>query len=199
MCLTIAPVFFTASIYVTLSKVIMYLAPELSRFKPQLFYWIFIPFDIVCLILQSAGGAMSSSADDGSNTGVDISMAGLVLQIIVLVLFMAAFSDYMIRYLRSDQFSAFGWRLNTFFAGLVSAILLIFVRCVYRVVELKDGYSGDMITHEIPFILLEGVVVLLAAIALCFGHPGLEFDRFPKGTRRNAEKTVGVSDGSFSA
>ncbi|KAG8412564.1 RTA1 like protein [Metarhizium acridum] len=66
ICLTIAPVFFTASIYVTLSKTIVNLAPDLSRFKPQLFYWIFIPFDATCLLLQAAGGAMSTNST-GSN------------------------------------------------------------------------------------------------------------------------------------
>ncbi|OAQ98793.1 hypothetical protein LLEC1_08171, partial [Akanthomyces lecanii] len=59
ICLTIAPVFFTASIYVTLSKTIRHFAADLSRVRPQLFYWFFIPFDVVCLVLQAIGGALS--------------------------------------------------------------------------------------------------------------------------------------------
>ncbi|CAG9948029.1 unnamed protein product [Clonostachys rosea f. rosea IK726] len=173
VCLTIAPVFFTASIYVTLSKTIVHLAPELSRFKPQLFYWIFIPADVVCLALQAAGGAMSTNSDGGDNTGVNISMAGLALQVVVLVLFIAAFSDYMIRYWRSGRMSGFPWRLKAFFAGLTVSILLILARCCYRVAELREGYSGDIIKHEIPFIVLEGAFIVVAAFALCWGHPGL--------------------------
>ncbi|KPM42699.1 hypothetical protein AK830_g3899 [Neonectria ditissima] len=172
VCLTFAPVFFTASIYVTLSKTIVFLDIELSRVKPKLFYWFFIPFDLVCLILQAAGGALSSSTD-GDDIGIDISMAGLVLQVIVIVLFIICFVDYMWRYWRSGHAARFTWRLQTFFAGLSAAIILILVRCTYRVAELREGYDGDLIKHEIPFIVLEGVMVILAAGALCFGHPGL--------------------------
>ncbi|KAK7402905.1 Envelope glycoprotein [Neonectria punicea] len=193
VCLTIAPVFYTASIYVTLSKAINFFAPEMSRFKPALFIWIFIPFDIVCLILQAAGGALSTS-DDSGDLGVDISMAGLILQVIVLAAFIACFADYMVRYLRSGRATAFNWRLNTFFGGLTASIILILVRCVFRVVELQDGYDGDLIKHEIPFILLEGVVIVLAAGALCFGHPGLVFNKEDRLSSSDSEKGVNMSE-----
>ncbi|RGP75554.1 rta1 like family [Fusarium sporotrichioides] len=193
VCLTIAPVFYTASIYVTLSKAINYFAPELSRFKPQLFIWIFIPFDIVCLILQAAGGAMSTESD--STVGVDVSMAGLALQVIVLVAFIAAFSDYMIRYWRSGQAQAFGWRMIAFFVGLSAAIILILTRCIYRVAELREGYDGELIKHEIPFIILEGIVIVLAAVALFFGHPGLVFNK-SEVTNSVSQTEKGVASGS---
>ncbi|RGP81133.1 rta1 like family [Fusarium longipes] len=193
VCLTIAPVFYTGSIYVILSKAINYFSPELSRFKPQLFIWIFIPFDIICLILQAAGGAMSTTP--GNTTGVDVSMAGLALQVIVLVAFIAAFSDYMIRYWRSGRAQAFGWRMIAFFLGLSAAIILILTRCIYRVAELRDGYSGDLIKHEIPFIILEGVVIVLAAVSLFFGHPGLVFNK-PEITNAVSQTEKGVTSGS---
>ena len=188
VCLTIAPVFYTASIYVTLSKTIVYLDPTLSRFKPQLFYWFFIPFDLVCLALQAAGGAMSTSSD-GNDLGVNISMAGLVLQVVVLVLFIGTFSDYMFRYWRTGRASHFSWRLKAFFAGLCTSIILILTRCVYRVAELQDGYDGKLIKEEIPFVLLEGLVVFLACVALCFGNPGLVFNR---GSDRREDQEKGI-------
>ncbi|KAH0490599.1 hypothetical protein TgHK011_002061 [Trichoderma gracile] len=175
--LTIAPVFFTASIYVTLSQSIMFLDPSLSRFKPQLFYWIFIPFDIVCLVLQAAGGAMSANDTGSDQAGVDISQAGLSLQVIVLVAFIVAFGDYMFRYIRSGRASNWGWRLTAFFSGLTTATVLILARCAYRVAELKDGYDGSLIKDQATFIVLEGVFVFLAAVALCFGQPGLGLKR----------------------
>ncbi|KAK1242224.1 hypothetical protein MKX07_000210 [Trichoderma sp. CBMAI-0711] len=175
--LTIAPVFYTASIYVTLSQSIMFLDPSLSRFRPQLFYWIFIPFDIVCLVLQAAGGAMSAEDTGSDQAGVDISQAGLSLQVIVLVAFIVAFGDYMFRYIRSGRASNWGWRLTAFFSGLTTATVLILARCAYRVAELKDGYDGSLIKEEATFIVLEGVFVFLAAVALCFGQPGLGLKR----------------------
>ncbi|KAJ6446665.1 RTA1 like protein family [Purpureocillium lavendulum] len=190
VCLTIAPVFYTASIYVTLSKAIMFFAPDLSRFKPQLFYWIFIPFDVVCLVLQAAGGAMSTNSDGDNKTGVDVSMAGLALQVIVLTAFVACFADYMFRYWRSGRSSGFGWRITAFFLGLTTSIMLILARCAYRVAELRDGYDGELIKEEVPFIVLEGVLIVVAALALCFGHPGLVFDReAPRKSSRDSEES----------
>lgn len=185
--MTIAPVFYTASIYVTLSKAIVFFAPDLSRFKPQLFYWIFIPADVICLVLQAAGGALSTNSNGSNDTGVDISMAGLILQVVVLVAFIAVFSDYMIRYWRSGRMETFSWRMKAFFVGLFGAIVLILARCAYRVAELKDGYTGDIMHHEGSFIALEGCFVLVAAIFLCFGHPGLVFDR--QAPRKNVSDT----------
>jgi hypothetical protein len=177
VCLTIAPVFYTASIYVTLSQTIVFLGPELSRFKPQLFYWIFIPFDLVCLVLQAVGGAMSTEAGDGNDVGVDISMAGLILQVIVLFAFVIAFGDYLIRYSMARGFKGFGWRINVFFSGLAVSTIFILGRCAFRVAELREGYDGELITHEVPFIVLEGVFIVVAVLALFFSHPGMVFNR----------------------
>ncbi|KAF4121121.1 RTA1 like protein [Geosmithia morbida] len=179
ICLTIAPVFFTASIYVTLSKTIIYLAPEASRFRPELFYWVFIPADVICLILQAAGGTLSTQTL-GGQTGVDISMAGLVLQLVVILLFIVAFVDYIVRYWRSGgragtAAAAVTWRLAAFFAGLSAAIVLILARCCYRVAELNQGYFGELMHEEVSFVVLEGCVIVLAVAALFWGHPGLAF------------------------
>lgn len=138
---------------------------------------------------------MSTNSD--SNTGVDVSMAGLVLQVIVLVAFIVAFVDYMVRYWRSGQAQTFGWRMTAFFVGLSAAIILILTRCIYRVAELREGYDGDLIKHEIPFIILEGIVIVLAAVALCFGHPGLVFNK-SEVTNSVSQTEKGVASGSES-
>ncbi|RFU79002.1 phospholipid-translocating atpase [Trichoderma arundinaceum] len=98
--ITTAPVFYTAGIYITLSKTINFLAPEISRIKPELFYWIFIPIDIICLILQAAGGAMSTVSSGSSQAGVDVAMTGLGLQVGGLFFFSVLFIDYLTRYVR---------------------------------------------------------------------------------------------------
>lgn len=137
------------------------------------------------------------STESDSNVGVDVSMAGLVLQVVVLVVFIAAFSDYMIRYWRSGHAKAFGWRETAFFAGLSTAIILVLTRCIYRVAELREGYDGDLIKHEVPFIILEGIVIVLAAVALYFGHPGLVFNK-PQVTTSVSQVEKGVASGSES-
>ncbi|KAL7938583.1 RTA1 domain-containing protein [Trichoderma chlorosporum] len=176
--ITIAPVFYTAGIYITLSKTINHLAPEVSRIKPELFYWIFIPTDIVCLILQAAGGAISVVSSGGSQTGVDIAMTGLGLQVGGLFFFSVLFIDYLTRYIRKKPESPLGKRMRIFFGFLGAAILLIFTRCIYRCYELSKGYvHSNLITNQGLFIGLEGVLIIIASFCLCIGHPGFIFGR----------------------
>ncbi|KAH7137731.1 RTA1 like protein-domain-containing protein [Dactylonectria macrodidyma] len=105
ICITVAPVFFCSAIYVLLSQVINFIDPSISRFKPQLFYWIFIPCDIVSLILQAVGGALSSVGTDHAavEVGENISLVGLIFQVVTLVVFAALFADYVVTAARSPS------------------------------------------------------------------------------------------------
>ncbi|KAF7561159.1 hypothetical protein G7046_g2969 [Stylonectria norvegica] len=174
---TSGPVFYTASIYITLSKTIEYFAPEISRFKPRIIWWIFIPADLICLVLQAAGGALSTVSEGSSQTGVHIALAGLGLQVAVLFIFCVLFGDYLIRYFRLKSDSGLGTRMRVFLGGLGTAIVLILGRCCYRCYELSEGYTDSTtITNQGLFIGLEGVLIVIAVFSLCFGHPGLVFN-----------------------
>jgi hypothetical protein len=140
---------------------INHLAPQLSRFNPKFFYWIFIPADLICLALQAAGGALSTQTNGSSDTGVNITMAGLVLQVVVIFLFIVAFADYMVRYIRDPITQALTSRVRVFLSFLALAVVLILGRSIYRAYELSQGYrDSDLITDEGLFIGLEGVYVL---------------------------------------
>jgi hypothetical protein len=132
-------------------------SPKLARFPPKYLYWVFIPSDIVSLGLQGAGGGLSASSSGSSQIGVDIAMAGLILQVIMLVFFLALFSDFVIRYLSSDNAKSLGTRGKVFFGFLLVAVLTTLARCIFRADELKAGYtSGSLVSNEGLFISLEG-------------------------------------------
>lgn len=174
---TTGPVFYTAAIYVTLSKTIKHFAPEVSRFKPQLIWWIFIPADIICLVLQGTGGALSTVSQGSSQMGIDVALAGLSLQVVILVLFCAILGDYLWRYFRSGSSGALSKRMQVFFGFVSAAVILILARCAFRCYELSKGYQdSDLITDEALFIGLEGVLIVIAVFCLCVGHPGLVFN-----------------------
>jgi hypothetical protein len=178
ICITSAPVFYTAAIYITLSKIVTQFGLEFSRFNPKFFYYIFIPADIVCLVLQATGGGMSSSSAGSSQVGIDIAMAGLILQVIILFAFCVVLGDYLFRYFRSASSTAISSTMTIFFVFLSTAVILILARCIYRCYELSEGYvDSEIITDEPMFIGLEGVMVILAAFSLCVAHPGLVFNR----------------------
>ncbi|CAH0047782.1 unnamed protein product [Clonostachys solani] len=191
------PVWFSAAIYVTLSRAIRFLSPEIARLPPKVFYWLFICSDFICLILQAIGGALSTTSKGVSQTGVDLARAGLIIQVIVLIIFCGFFADHLIRFhmLRKSKpgelETPFGIRQKMFFGGLASAVILILARCAYRVEELSEGYSNSSkLADEGLFIGLEGVLIIVAVICLFFGHPGVGFGGLEDRTKHSEESSV---------
>jgi hypothetical protein len=142
--------------YLTTTSITFY-APTLARFPVKLLIWIFLPCDIISLILQGVGGGLSASSSGGSQVGVDIALAGLIFQVITLAAFSILFTDFIVRLLRSAHASVLGRRDALFLGFLIMAILCTLARCIFRAYELSEGYSGDLISHENLFIGLEGV------------------------------------------
>lgn len=140
----------------------MRLSPSSAQFKPSLYYQVFIPLDVLCLTLQAAGGGLSTQSDGSSATGVNLGLAGLSLQVAVVFAFIALSIQYAFRYARdiragkvtSEGFDA---RFKIFVTFISLAILVIFVRCVFRIYELSEGYSGAAFHDQGAFIGLESV------------------------------------------
>ncbi|KAK3290680.1 RTA1 like protein-domain-containing protein [Chaetomium fimeti] len=198
ICVTSGPVYYCAAIYITLGLSITALSPHLSRLPPHLFYYIFIPCDLLSLVLQAAGGALSTTSSGSSALGVNLALAGLGLQVFTILLFCGFFGDFLVRYFRKGVWryeGGFGGRggesqsgdggvvkldgrrLGLFFGFMALAVVLILARCAYRLVELNEGYDGELVRDEPLFIGLEGVVVLTAVYCLMIGHPGFVFKK----------------------
>jgi hypothetical protein len=58
ICLTIAPVFISAAIYLCLTRIIGLYGSHLARFKPRTIAIAFMSSDFLSLVLQAIGGAM---------------------------------------------------------------------------------------------------------------------------------------------
>ncbi|EGC49133.1 parasitic phase-specific protein PSP-1 [Histoplasma capsulatum var. duboisii H88] len=196
MCaLTIAPALFTAAIYFCMTDIARLFGCEgTSRLDPRQYAWIFIPCDFISLLLQGLGGGIASNAmlkRQNRLAGIDVMVAGLVFQVLSLFVFILLLLELFTKVYRRGYLwkevngyeikagrvsvggpacTALG-RLYIFFPAFSLAILLIFIRCVYRVAELLHGFNGKLITKEGPFIALEGVMIMVAVFALHFGHP----------------------------
>ncbi|KAH6638426.1 parasitic phase-specific protein PSP-1 [Boeremia exigua] len=177
--ITVAPVFFCAAIYVQLTRVINHTDPSKSRLNPRLITYIFIPCDITSLVLQGAGGALSAGAmsEEGTVVGVNVSKAGLIFQVVTLVFFIALSIDYLLALKRSHKKSGAKLEraLKILMACLSVATILILVRCVFRIYELKNGYFSPAFRDEETFIAFESVFMCVAVACLNGGHPGRIF------------------------
>lgn len=157
---------------------------QFSRCNPKWYYWGFIPCDIVSLALQAAGGAMSSSSNGRSETGVNIAcefpfsrsprvlpgffqhtdrgsktVAGLAFQVATLTIFALLCIDFGIRSRSVWHSTKLSIRIEIFCIALALATLLILARCAYRIYELSDGYvrTSAALRDEGMFIGLESV------------------------------------------
>lgn len=101
---------------------------------------------------------MSSSSSGGSGSAVDIAIAGLSFQVITLVVFNALAIDYAICYRKAEGRTAtLTTKFKVFLGFLIFAMVLIFIRCAFRIDELSEGYAGELIHNEKLFIGLESV------------------------------------------
>ena len=55
------------------------------------------------------------------------------------------------------------------------ATLAIFVRSVFRCVELREGFRGKLANQQFIFMVLEGRMIVIAVGSLTLWHPGLMF------------------------
>jgi hypothetical protein len=89
--LTIAPAFMAAGVYLCLRRVVYAFGKENSRISPETYTRLFIPCDVISLVLQALGGALASEASHqhkSSALGDHIMVAGLAFQALTLAVFM---------------------------------------------------------------------------------------------------------------
>jgi hypothetical protein len=193
--LTLAPAFFAAAIYFSLSHIVITFGKENSRISPTKIPRIFITCDVISLILQGTGGALAAwyaqqekMPDNGNYTLI----GGLSFQAFTLLVFLILSADFAIRTIKSvkrgqalndnvesrrlRQSGRFKWLLFS----LTLSALLIFLRSVYRVVELSEGWKGELMTNERFVIMLEAIPVAISAALLSILHPANCFRPAPK-------------------
>jgi hypothetical protein len=137
------------------------------------------------LIFRSAGAALAAGATASSvKTGNDTMMVGLASQVVTLAIFGIMALDVFFR-IRKHQGryteSAEALRASSRFKGFLIAITVayctIFIRCVYRIAEMAGGWSNPIMQDQIAFIVLDGVMCIIAVLALNLFHPGFLFEQ----------------------
>lgn len=142
--------------------------------------------DFLSLVLQAAGGGIADTANTKSmsQVGADIMVAGLVLQAISLVVFLAVAGDFAYRcYRRSSELDVDSRKVRArnrplfkvFLAALLGETIVILIRSCFRAAELWTGFGGSLWNDEVSFMVLDGAMVAIATILLTVFHPGWVF------------------------
>ncbi|KAI5481303.1 hypothetical protein MNV49_004925 [Pseudohyphozyma bogoriensis] len=165
--LVIGPTFYSATLYVLLGSIIGEIAPHNSSLSANAFKIIFITADIITIALQGAGGGMAGSAetDAGVATGSNIMLAGIVAQLVVMVIY----SVYGAVWIAKSR-KALDDKTKMLLYGMIISSLAIEVRGVYRTAELAQGFHGALADNQMTF-LLDAIPSSIATIALNVFHP----------------------------
>jgi hypothetical protein len=96
VCITIGPVFFSAAIYLILSRIIVHYGRSHARISPKTISLTFMSCDFIALVLQATGGAIADTANTqkSSDQGTHIMVAGLSFQVLSLLLFMGLAAEF---------------------------------------------------------------------------------------------------------
>ncbi|KAF8191019.1 RTA1 like protein-domain-containing protein [Mycena galopus ATCC 62051] len=193
----IAPTPLLAATFVIMARIIQQLGTSYSRLTPMRYTMVFLPCDIIALVVQGVGGGMASSAPDlaGANRGAHVMLGGIAFQFAVIIVFSAFAIDFTLRYLRDKPVRAEGNprgpltpHLKTMLAAIVFSTTVLFIRSVYRLIELSGGWNGRIIHTEVYFNVLDGGMVTLAIFTLNFVHPGI-FLALPRSKPEGSEKS----------
>ncbi|KAF7364297.1 hypothetical protein MSAN_01089600 [Mycena sanguinolenta] len=169
----IAPTPLLAATFIIMARVIEQLGTSYSRLTPMWYTIVFLPCDIISLVVQGIGGGMASSASDlsGANRGGRVMLGGIAFQFLVIIVFSALMCDFTLRYLFDRP---------TMLIALVFSTIVLFIRSVYRLIELSGGWEGRIIHTEVYFNVLDGGMVTLAIFTLNFAHPGIFLKPTPR-------------------
>ena len=172
-----APCFFSAAFYYILSQLITLWGPQHSPLSASWYLIIFSGADLISIIVQAVGGGSAAKAGSGTPTG-DSSigthemLAGIVFQLVS----MGAFLFLAVWVLWSTHHVPRSTQLTSVLAATTFSAASVVLRNFYRAVELSQGYSGYLITHEVYFAVLDGALMVLASIVFNFVHPAWGLD-----------------------
>lgn len=142
-------------------------------------------------------------------------IAGLAFQVLTLLIFILLCIDFSLRTFKRhrslgasalDQNPLFvklraSWQFKGFLVALALATVCVFWRSVYRVVELGEGWTGQLIRKQWLFVGFEGVMVVVACAVLNVFHPGIMFREAMEGkgglgSKRREKKKMGKGEKS---
>ncbi|KAL2831411.1 RTA1 like protein-domain-containing protein [Aspergillus cavernicola] len=164
--LVIGPVFFTAAIYLFLSQLIRHYGDQFSLLPPKAYLWIFISVDVLSLIIQAAGAGIASSQlskpDGNPKRGSNIVAGGMLFQIAAMTVFVACFAVFLKRLYGTVRASGVRQKDQTLIFAIVFSLVVIYIRNIFRAIQLIQGFTGYLFVHERFFIAMDGAMMFLA-------------------------------------
>ncbi|KAF7293868.1 hypothetical protein HMN09_01182900 [Mycena chlorophos] len=198
----ISPTPLLAASFIIFSRIIQQLGPQYSLLPSRSYAWIFVSCDLIALVVQGVGGGLASAAVtlSAANQGADIMLGGIGFQFAVVVIFTFLVTDFLIRRARDAPWrpaeptstivpgTRMSQRTRITLYALAFSNTVLFIRSVYRLIELSGGWEGRIIHTQVYFNVLDGGMIVLAMAVWNFVHPGVFLRAPAKGEDVGMEK-----------
>lgn len=146
--------------------------PQYSLLKPKLYLWIFCSADFLSLMVQAAGGGIASGESNQNKStkpGTHIIVAGILIQLFSMTIFSICFGVFLFR--SKKLHTPKNERLVI--GGTILALVCVYIRSFYRTIELFQGWTGYLISHERFFVALDAAMIVIASISLNILDPAV--------------------------
>lgn len=186
ICATIiAPTPLLAANFVIFGSIIQRLGTSYSRLSPKWYTILFCTCDVISLVVQGVGGGLAATAvpnDRDPRVGGNVMLGGIVFQLLTITVYTLCATEFFIRYFKKRPVrldtgdvthGTFDRYLKHMSLALVFNTTCLFIRAVYRTIELSDGWTGRIIGTQVYFNVLDGAMIVLAIYTLNFAHPGV--------------------------
>ncbi|KAJ6445102.1 RTA1 domain-containingprotein [Purpureocillium lavendulum] len=178
----LAPLWINAFAYMVVARLIYFLQPE-QKAAGIPARWLakgFVTADVVCFIVQAAGGAMMADQNnsDAAKTGRNIYMVGVGVQLAFVLVFLVVavcFHRDMLRNRRTGRVKSRDCWTAMMIWVIYAVLVLIIERIIFRLIEFSQGVSSSnaILRHEAYQLYLDALPMLLAIAFLNIVHPGM--------------------------
>ncbi|WVF70553.1 hypothetical protein IAT40_005344 [Kwoniella sp. CBS 6097] len=169
----LSPCLFLAADYILLGRLVAYIdgAAYIKPLKPKFVSTVFVCSDIFTFLIQGSGGGLAATSS--SNLGSKLFLIGLALQLVSFALFTCLWAVVGFRIKRNDPYlwrNKSGWKKVYWALGFTCIFYLI--RSFFRTIELADGFTGYLTTHEIYYLLLDALPLFIGITTFVPFWPG---------------------------
>lgn len=182
------PSLYAATIYMIYGRLVLFVnAPDASMIRPTRVTKIFVCGDVLAFFLQAGGGGMM--AQEGmAKLGQTIMLVGLFIQLFFFGFFLIISLVFWKRMHSSPksflvpQYGKYSWL--ALLKLLLSAAVIVILRCIFRVIEFSQGHDGYLASHEVYMYLFDTAPMF--AVQIMF-HVVYAADVFGPGTLARAD------------
>ncbi|PWN47683.1 RTA1-domain-containing protein [Violaceomyces palustris] len=173
--LVITPALFAAVDFTILGRLATLFPSKYSLVNPKWIVPFFVVLDVSSIAVQGGGSGVAASAQSerkDTTFGGNIVVAGLAIQLVGYLLFDLLLFVFVRRcMLQPPSPKYWNSEIKTFIAATAVSSMLIFIRSLFRLIEMIVGWEGIIARSEWSFYTFDAAMVTLAVFVLNVWNP----------------------------